>query len=320
SLIKRPFFLPSFMEDFSKQLPDIEAIVTKQKQRLLSLSNSEWADFQFVNRFFFVLDANISELEGTQTFEESEQALCPVSSNPTNLPTTHQVTRNLWDAAIFLFGDIDRSIHSAVDDIASEFTPSLACQLHSIVCRDLLPSPGSYRLRPARPANEPDFYYAPPEEISDRLNVLFANCRAAIRSDSSLLETVHLAASFIEQYLAIHPFSDGNGRTARLLCALLLRPLLLEPVSICLANSQSRDIFLRCLREARGPGGHVGLLTAYLLASVDRAVTSWIEWLYCCSKYQELALVDDDDADVENGKDGSLFGAAVANRALFCNS
>lgn len=72
--------------------------------------------------------------------------------------------------------------------------------------------------------------YTPPESEA-RLRELLANWERYVHSDTALEPLVRLAVSHY-QFEAIHPFTDGNGRTGRVLNSLLLVQLRLlqEPI------------------------------------------------------------------------------------------
>ena len=59
-----------------------------------------------------------------------------------------------------------------------------------------------------------------------------------------------ISAQFLSRFLFIHPFSNGNGRTARILVTFLLSGVAVVPVSLYL-NKNGRDIYLNCLRQSQ---------------------------------------------------------------------
>lgn len=137
-----------------------------------------------------------------------------------------------------------------VYSIFSQPTPPLSvdyiCTLHKQVMTGLLPEEalGHYRTKHAKPAGS-SFVYAPPSEIEARLRVLidFVNNT----STSTNWDQVKLAALFMAEFLAIHPFSNGNGRLARLLLSLLLKDLFLVPFTF---TSTSRSKYIEVLEHS----------------------------------------------------------------------
>jgi Fic family protein len=81
-----------------------------------------------------------------------------------------------------------------------------------------------------QPSSSGKVVYTPPETES-RLRDLMANWERFVHADDALDPLVRLAAAHY-QFEAIHPFTDGNGRTGRVLNSLMLveRGLLDAPV------------------------------------------------------------------------------------------
>ena len=95
--------------------------------------------------------------------------------------------------------------------------------------------------------------YLMPALIAPRLEVL---CRDVVHElgraeTEGLLERVKVVASFLSIFLNIHPFSNGNGRVARILTSLLLSRDSIVPVSLRGSNKSDRETYLECLRGAQ---------------------------------------------------------------------
>lgn len=75
-------------------------------------------------------------------------------------------------------------------------------------------------------------YYATPEETPARMGDLMA----WYRREQGKLHPLILAATFHYEFVAIHPFDDGNGRMARLLMNLILMQAGYPPVIVRLDN------------------------------------------------------------------------------------
>jgi Fic family protein len=90
---------------------------------------------------------------------------------------------------------------------------------------------------------------SPPKEVvPDRLLDLFAKLGPSLRSfdenpnaERYEAEAVHLAVWVHAELIRIHPFEDGNGRTARLMMNWLLVRLGLRPIAVEVVKEEYRD-------------------------------------------------------------------------------
>ena len=72
---------------------------------------------------------------------------------------------------------------------------------------------GQYRQIPVWPNGVPDVHYAEPAEIPEKMHDLITWYKSVEGKD----HPVKIAALLHLKFVTIHPFRDGNGRTARLL-------------------------------------------------------------------------------------------------------
>jgi len=147
-----------------------------------------------------------------------------------------------------------------------KFTVELAKKLHKIVGQDLWENTGQYRNYPASPSKE-NYEFVKPEKINDKMNSLFAETRALMKNNNNVENSVKIGAMFFTIFLDIHPFSNGNGRIARLLLSLILSHSCIVPVSLY-QFTKCRDVYLNCLRESRTNSIlRPSALSAYILES-----------------------------------------------------
>ena len=95
---------------------------------------------------------------------------------------------------------------------------------------------------------------------------------AWLQSETGRMEPVALAALAQHKLVFIHPFIDGNGRTARLIMNLLLLRLGYPLAIIARVNRQQ---YYRVLAEA--DGGHVSPLVNFVGRAVERSLTLYLE-------------------------------------------
>lgn len=93
---------------------------------------------------------------------------------------------------------------------------------HAILSASLLPKSqqGRVRTNPMFVINSDDqieYIAASPDIVKRELNRLFTDIELLLRSDLNGFEVFYYAAYIHLVFVKIHPFQDGNGRTARLL-------------------------------------------------------------------------------------------------------
>jgi Fic family protein len=107
-------------------------------------------------------------------------------------------------------------------------------------------------------------YYATPEETPARMGDLMA----WYRRERDTLHPLILAATFHYEFVAIHPFDDGNGRMARLLMNLILMQAGYPPVVIRIDNRPEYYLAL-AQADAGDLDNFITLVGNLLLHSLD---------------------------------------------------
>ncbi len=97
--------------------------------------------------------------------------------------------------------------------------------------------------------------FLPYEEVPDAIHELLDKTNADIDAFENTKKenksTLLIAFEFHLNYLTIHPFFDGNGRTGRLLMNLLLIRFGYQPIVL---SKNSRDLYYKLLAEVQGAG------------------------------------------------------------------
>jgi len=143
------------------------------------------------------------------------------------------------------------------------FDHTLLKKLHEIVTKGTLESPGLYRQQQVwigGAAHVPP----PPSEIVPRLDALFKEL-PAIREP--ILRSIYLH----HRLASIHPFIDGNGRTARIAANLVLMSAGCPPVVL---RVEDRARYYESLDEA--DRGRYGPFSAFVLRAVDEALAVFL--------------------------------------------
>jgi Fic family protein len=110
------------------------------------------------------------------------------------------------------------------------------------------------------------YKFAEPFEVPSRLNDLLSWLE-----NSNNLNIIELIAKFHHDFITIHPFDDGNGRTCRLLINLILQTRGFPPIWI---PTEDKENYYNALRIA--DAGDVSVLEEYLgnriLVSLDTMI------------------------------------------------
>lgn len=132
---------------------------------------------------------------------------------------------------------------------------------------------GLYRSKDVAPLGYASSYI-PYKLVSSRLDTLVAFWTEHFQSSASLESVIKLSAVFFAEFLRIHPFVNGNGRTVRLLLQWLLKDFCFTPFSVyapCVvpegSGTQScRSTYLKVLNNAQLYGSKdYDVLATYLL-------------------------------------------------------
>ncbi|HRQ42671.1 MAG TPA: Fic family protein [Chloroflexota bacterium] len=155
-------------------------------------------------------------------------------------------------------------------------------QLHALVLAKIDDeNAGQYRTLSVRivgAAHEPPPAWDIPAQMADWANWL--------QAQAGVMEPVALAALAHHQLVAIHPFLDGNGRTARLILNLILLRAGYPPAIITRVN---RRQYYRVLAQA--DRGKTAPLVNFVGRAVERSLTLYLE---ACTPQSAPTPVDDE--------------------------
>jgi Fic family protein len=130
-------------------------------------------------------------------------------------------------------------------------------QIHNLVLRRISPTEaGRYRQLDVKAAGT-DYLY-PPHYLLPGLMADFIEWLSANRS---AMHPVEYASEAHYRFVSIHPFTDGNGRTGRLLMNLLLLKAGFPVVSI---SNQKRENYIAALSTAQQSQNDLSLLLAFI--------------------------------------------------------
>ena len=170
-------------------------------------------------------------------------------------PIDQLEARNLARALDFAF-DTALDHHRA-------FTQMTLRQLHALIVADIEDDAGEYRRTQnyisGSPHTTPDPFLVP-QFMSALSDTISCATDPGELSDKSLIA---FAAAIHALFLQIHPFTDGNGRTAR---ALLNMMLMRRNYAPCIIKADDRDCYIETLQDAWH--GDISSLIALIHASI----------------------------------------------------
>lgn len=158
-----------------------------------------------------------------------------------------------------------------VESLAAQQEPISAFhvrQLHALVLAKIDDeNAGKYRDVPVRILGA-DHEPAPPWDVAAQMD----DWAAWVQAQEGVMEPVALAALAHHRLVAVHPFIDGNGRTARLIMNLSLLRAGYPPAIIARVN---RRQYYRVLAQA--DGGNAAPLVNFVGRAVERSLTLYLE-------------------------------------------
>ena len=149
--------------------------------------------------------------------------------------------------------------------------------------------PGQYKTQPNHVLTVTGemFYFASPEETPAKMHDLLEWFRG--KKNDAEMNPVLLAAEFHYKIIRIHPFDDGNGRTARILMNFILMQHGYPPVVI---KTDDKQHYIAALRQA-----DAGLLEPFMEYIADNLIHS-LELMVKGAKGENIDEPDDLDKEI----------------------
>lgn len=183
--------------------------------------------------------------------EVSSHASTSIEGNPLPLTDVKQLIKlnpkNLRDSEkeVLNYNNILKEINKNILKHKINFSLKLILKIHAGVVKNLLPQydTGTLRKRPVfvnNPILRKTVYYPP-----DHADVpsLIDDLIAFVRNNRKDIDPIILAGIFHKQFVFIHPFIDGNGRTTRLVTKALLAEMGLDTFNLfSFENYYNKDV------------------------------------------------------------------------------
>lgn len=155
------------------------------------------------------------------------------------------------------------------------------------------------------------FDFVAPADVPDKMHRLvnWVNTERdrIARQDKYALHPVMLALRFNLEYVTIHPFYDGNGRTSRILTNLILIAYGYPPLYI---KENERGAYYQYLGDIQGYGGEPDMFFEYMTDLIIRSQ----ELVLRAIGGQELEEPDDLEKEISIWKKMAASGAIEAPR------
>ncbi len=159
--------------------------------------------------------------------------------------TNGKSARNVFELKIMNLGNAYLSLFENVAQGHVRMDLSLIFDVHEKVMQGLIPHPGHVRKKDAKPAQS-DYFYLSPQWITRELTQLCCLTNYKLSKAETCEDILLISAAFCSNMLQTHPFSNGNGRTSRLLTSFILREM--YPLPICIFGSNHHAFFL-CMED-----------------------------------------------------------------------
>jgi Fic family protein len=152
----------------------------------------------------------------------------------------------------------------------SELTEDGVLQVHKLIMANIADDAGQYRTTGVRITGA-SFMPPPSSQVRPRMNELLK----WLKENPDEHTPIEVAAVFHHRFVQIHPFSEGNGRAARLLMnAILMKngyPF------IAIVSNLDRPKYLRTLMEA--DLGNTSSFVNFVARCVERALDTYLDAL-----------------------------------------
>lgn len=158
-----------------------------------------------------------------------------------------------------------------IDDIVSkdmDISERVIKDLHYIILKSIdNKNAGEYRRSNALISGS---NHRPPEHflVGERIKELIE----WYNNSKNILHPIKLAAEFHFKYVYIHPFIDGNGRSARLLMNLILMK---NGYPITVIKTEDRDEYMKALENASTSGKCEDLIK-HVASAVDQSIDTYL--------------------------------------------
>jgi Fic family protein len=210
----------------TSMMKDIETFISKYQT---DKDFAKFIDKQYhqIMTTQFVLTSNRIEMVGTQSLHDTVRLLnsrIPKKTSTADAETLQ--TKEALQHVEKMFSEVlSQSVYQSECGYLTEHT---ILESHQIMTKGLCKDSGNYRKDAVGTFNDYGFVlYENPYNIPAKITGLIDDHNkrmSKFKKAPSLSHMIHNAAEWLYEFLRIHPFTDGNGRIARIWMAYMLRP------------------------------------------------------------------------------------------------
>jgi len=173
---------------------------------------------------------------------------------------------NTYNTMKYLFGD------HLISYTPHEFSIDLSKNIHRQLMNNVDNTPpGQFRTGVVTALGDSTVTYNIPINIPGDMKILFDFIQTKRQENVENIEhQVKVAAFFMSEFLLIHPFEDGNGRTARILTNFLLRNITVVPFSLFY---EKKEFYINALKHRNNRSVPPKALARFIL----RCMANWSE-------------------------------------------
>jgi fido (protein-threonine AMPylation protein) len=197
-----------------------------------------------------------NKIEGNALTKGETESLLAADNHKRTLSAAEREAKNLETAYTWMLDHVQSG---------AETPESFIRQLNKLVMHGLSAHGGEYRTGPISISGM-DFTPPPAASVSAFMKDLSEEMRNEVRGRSPL----ECAVAFHTKLVFIHPFTDGNGRTARLLMNALLS---LRGLPVVVINYADRERYLDCLKESNQ--GDLSALVEFTIECFNEQLTEF---------------------------------------------
>ncbi|WP_051675987.1 Fic family protein [Ureaplasma canigenitalium] len=146
-------------------------------------------------------------------------------------------TKNFYQALMFIFNNRDLTINN-----------HLILDLHSIIMENIIENNGKFKTNDNY-INGENFLTCPSKLVDSELSKINLDYQNEISNARDDLTKYYIILKYHVKFETIHPFSDGNGRTGRLLMTLMMIQNNLDILYVDYSTKHSYFDLLNKVRE-----------------------------------------------------------------------